>query len=90
MRNAQIVIVFQSKEVMSHNLALKNKTQDTNINGENYVFVFTLHLTVRTMMVHSKNPIVGERGGGAPIEFLLMNKRHLMGNKNEWDSRVAL
>jgi hypothetical protein len=34
---------------------------------------------------------VGERGkGGVPIEFLLMNKRHLMGNKNEWDSRVAL
>jgi hypothetical protein len=34
---------------------------------------------------------VGERGKGVvPIEFLLMNKRHLMGNKNEWDSRVAL
>jgi hypothetical protein len=29
MTNAQIVIVFQSKEVMSHNLALKNKTWDT-------------------------------------------------------------
>jgi hypothetical protein len=54
MRNAQIVIVFQSKEVMSHNLALKNKTWDTTSNDENYFFVFTLHLTLRTMMVHSK------------------------------------
>ncbi len=25
-----------------------------NINDENYFFVFTLHLTLRTMMVHSK------------------------------------
>jgi hypothetical protein len=61
-----------------------------NNNDEYYFFVFTLHLTVRTMMVHSKTQLWGERGGGVPIEFLLMNRRHLMGNKNEWDSRVAL
>jgi hypothetical protein len=84
MRNAQIVIVFQSKEVMSHNLALKNKTPAHNINDENYFFVFTLHLTLRTMMVHSKTQLWGRgEGGWVPIEFLLMNKRHLMGNKNE-------
>jgi hypothetical protein len=61
-----------------------------NNNDENYFFVFTLHLTVRTMMVHSKTQLWGRGEGRVPIEVLLINKRHLMGNKNECDSRVAL
>jgi hypothetical protein len=41
-------------------------------------------------MVHSKTQLWGRGEGRVPIEVLLINKRHLMGNKNEWDSRVAL